>query len=43
MRGRALGGIVIASGNNFGMKEFSVKELEAAIRHEVALEAAPVL
>lgn len=35
-------GIVIASGNNFGVKLFSAKEIEAAVRHGVALETAPV-
>lgn len=41
VRGLPPGGVVIASGDNFGMKEFSAKELEVAIRHGVALEAAP--
>lgn len=33
---------VIASGDGFGVKEFSAKEIEAAVRHGIALEAAPV-
>lgn len=43
VRGLPPGGIVIASGDNSGMKKFSAKELEAAIRHGVALKATPVL
>lgn len=41
VQGLPPGGVVIASGDNFGMKEFSAKELEVAVRHGVALEAAP--
>ena len=37
------GGIVIAAGDDFGVKLFSAKEIEAAVRHGVALEPAPVL
>lgn len=36
------GGVVIASGDDFGMKLFSAKEIEAAVRHGVALEPDPV-
>ncbi|MCJ1347346.1 hypothetical protein MMC31_005569, partial [Peltigera leucophlebia] len=36
-----IGGVLVASGDDFGMKEFSAKEVEAAIRHGVALETAP--
>lgn len=43
MRGLPLSGVLIASGDGFGMKEFSTSELEAAVRYVVALEANPVL
>lgn len=36
-------GVVIAAGDDFGVKLFSAKEIEAAVRHGVALEPAPVL
>ena len=37
------GGVVIAAGDDFIVKLFSAKEIEAAVRHGVALEPAPVL
>lgn len=43
VRGLPPRGVLIASGDDFGVKEFSAKEVEALIRHGVALEAAPVL
>lgn len=36
-------GVVIASGDEFDEKIFSAREIEAAVRHGVALEPAPVL
>lgn len=42
MQGLPPGGEVLASGNNFGVKLFSAKEIEAAVRHGVALEITPV-
>lgn len=38
MHGLPQGGVVIASGDDFGVKLFSAKEIEAAVRHGVALE-----
>lgn len=43
VRGLPPRGVRIASGDDFGVKEFSAKEVEAVVRHVVALEAAPVL
>lgn len=42
MRSLPPGGVVIASGDGYGAKEISAKELEAAVRQGVALEATPV-
>lgn len=41
-RGLSPGGVVIASEDGRGAKDISVKELEAALRQGVALEATPV-
>ena len=37
------GGVLIASRDGVGVKVFSAKEVEAAVRHGVVLEAAQVL
>lgn len=42
MRGLPPGGVVIASEDGCGAKEISAKELEAAVRQGVALEATRV-
>lgn len=42
VRGLPRGGVTIASAVGFGAKEFSMKELEAAIKLGAALEETPV-
>ena len=42
VRGIPCKGVIVASGDGFGTKEFSAAELEAAVRHGVALERSPV-
>lgn len=42
VRGLPPRGVLIASGDNFGVKESSTKVFEVAIRHGVAFEAAPL-
>lgn len=42
VRGLPVGGVTVASGGSYGMKRFSMEEIEAAVRRELALEPSPI-